>query len=358
MQLNVLFCGKLNDEVNASWDKTNGFFLRALEKKAFCKTIDYTQLPLIFRKVYSIIAKIWYGQLLVRDPLYDLLLEINFRNKYKKLKYYPDLIIHSSSICVPKNLEKSAKHVLYTDATIMGAIRYNNYILDQKNMQVFVRESIKYLDRMQFIFTFNEWTRQSLINDFSIMPEKVFNVGFGANLNPYFGEKDYSNKQILIVLRRGTEKNKGLQLLLEAFKIAYKRDSSIALAVVGTTQEVIEGVTYYEGFSREKTIELFQKASLFVMPAPFEPNGMVYVEALACKTPIMGLNRLAFPEFCGYGEYGFIVEEDAEHVANEIHLAFSNPEGLQLKGKLGQEYVLARFNWDGVTNSILQKCSN
>ena len=68
----------------------------------------------------------------------------------------------------------------------------------------------------------------------------------------------------------------------------------------------MDGVTYYYNEPRSKTVELLQKATLYVMPAIREPNGITYLEALANKTPIIGLNRFAFPEFCGYGEYGFI----------------------------------------------------
>jgi glycosyltransferase involved in cell wall biosynthesis len=90
------------------------------------------------------------------------------------------------------------------------------------------------------------------------------------------------------------------------------------------------------------------------MPSLFEPNGMVYIEALACKTPILGLNRLAFPEFCGHGKFGFIVEPDKDIIATELLKAFENPTDIEIKGRSGQEFVLNRYRWDIVTKKILE----
>jgi glycosyltransferase involved in cell wall biosynthesis len=255
---------------------------------------------------------------------------------------------------VPAGYQIKCPHVLYTDATIMGSIKYNDFNPGEKALQLFRKETLKYIERVKYVFTFNEWTKQSLIEDFHVEDNKVINVGFGANLDPYHGEKDYTNNQILIVLRRGLEKSKGLLLLLEAFKIVHKKNTTIKLSVVGTTLEPIEGVTYYEGYPRKKTIELFQQASLFAMPALFEPNGMVYIEALACKTPVLGLDRLAFPEFSGNGKFGFIVDDNCEKISQTIQEVLDAPEKLKRMGEEGQKYVSERFNWNIVINKILE----
>lgn len=352
---NILFCGTLNTYKNGSWDKTNGFFFKALSDEAVCIHLDYSIQNVLVRKAYQLIAKLWYGETLVRDPLYDFLIEKIFKYHYNKLQVPPDLVIHSSGICIPKGYEKRSIQVLYTDATIMGAVRYNGLKPEGKALKLFTSETLKYIERCKYVFTFNEWTKQSLIEDFSVEKQKIINVGFGANLNPFYGEKDYTNNQILIVLRRGLEKNKGLHLLLQAFKIARKQNPDIKLAVVGTTLEPIDGVTYYEGYPRDKTIELFQQASLFAMPALFEPNGMVYIEALACKTPILGLNCLAFPEFSGYGKFGFTVEDNPESIAQTLLSAINNPQRLREMGETGQKYVVNHFNWDIVIKKIIDK---
>ena len=52
------------------------------------------------------------------------------------------------------------------------------------------------------------------------------------------------------------------------------------------------------------------------MPALLEPNGTTYLEALANKTPTVGLNRFAFPEFCGKWFEGCVINHKDENPAN------------------------------------------
>lgn len=58
--------------------------------------------------------------------------------------------------------------------------------------------------------------------------------------------------------------------------------------------------------------ELLGRASAFLMPILWEePFGIVMAEAMACGTPVLGLNRGAVPEVVDNGTTGF-VEEDTE----------------------------------------------
>ena len=72
------------------------------------------------------------------------------------------------------------------------------------------------------------------------------------------------------------------------------------------------------------------------MPALAEPNGTTYVEALANKAPIVGLNKFSAPEFSGYGKYGFMASEATpQSVADVIIEALSDKE--RLKRRMGEE---------------------
>ena len=92
------------------------------------------------------------------------------------------------------------------------------------------------------------------------------------------------------------------------------------------------------------------------MPAVREPNGITYLEALASKTPIIGLNRFAFPEFSGDGQFGFIVPEyNSELLANTIINALSNPSLLNKMGLEGQAFVKGKYDWDIVVDKIMKR---
>jgi glycosyltransferase involved in cell wall biosynthesis len=352
---NIILCGNPDKKVSPSWGGTfENISIEFAKQTNLIGIIDYSLKNRLLNKIHSLYSNTVYGGISHRDNFDVFFTEKKFAWELRYFDKMPDAFIHISGMCIPASLTSATEHYNYADATIFGSIRYNNQQYPSRLLKIFKNNTLRYSHRLQAIFTFNEWTRESWINDFGINENKVINVGFGANLKPYFGEKEYDNKLILTVLRRGTEKNKGLYLLLEAFKIAYKKDNKLKLAVVGTTQEEIKGVEYFENCPREKTIELFQKASVFAMPAFFEPNGMVFPEALACKTPIIGLNRLAFPEFSGNGQFGFITEPEPNKIAETILEALSTPELLKEMGCNGQKYVIERYNWSNVVARILK----
>lgn len=217
------------------------------------------------------------------------------------------------------------------------------------------RNSYSYLTK---VFTQNDWTRDYLIQTYHLSPNKVINVGVGVNLTPLKGEKSYENNLLLIVLRhhKTIEKNKGLPLLLAAFRILRKEMPNISLAIVGTLGENEPGVTYFYNQPRSKTEELFKLCTLYVMPARCEPNGITYLEALANKTPIVGLNRFAFPEFSGYGKYGFICPDESPNtLASILKSALSDKKRLKVMGEEGQKFVINRFSWDNVVNRMINE---
>ena len=92
------------------------------------------------------------------------------------------------------------------------------------------------------------------------------------------------------------------------------------------------------------------------MPAVREPNGITYLEALASKTPVIGLDRFAYPEFSGYGKYGFIVSDyNSECLAETIFKALSKPDLLMQMGKEGQSFVRSKYDWDIVVAKMMER---
>lgn len=263
-------------------------------------------------------------------------------------------ILFVAEHCSKRNY-KDVDQYVYMDSVLRPYYKYDDKTSLFAKIQLSQYEAIdkKSLNSMTKIFTQNQWTKDFLVNEYSIDESKVFNVHFGINLNPFQYEKNYEENLLLIVLRKGTERLKGLYLLLDAFPIVKKAVSNVRLAVVGTQGPTIDGVDYYYNQPRKVTVELFKRSTLYTMPALFEPNGITYLEALANKTPIVGLNRFAFPEFTGYGKYGFIVSQpDKEELAEAIISALSDKKKLRQMGYDGQNYVMSNFSWQKTYKAI------
>ena len=280
-------------------------------------------------------------------------------SKYREyLKTYDDdIVLFTGEHCLDQPICENLKSYAYIDRVLGPLIRQENS--HKPGVERYIRRyekndklSLSYLEKC---FTANEWSRRYIIGNYGLPEEKIINVGMGIN-TPYFtGNKNYKKHDLLIVLRKGTENYKGLDLLLDAFKIAQKQINDLTLHVVGTDYKKISGVKYYYNQPRSVTIELFQKCSLYTMPALLEPQGITYLEALANKTPILGLDRFAFPEMCGYGKYGFIAEDATpESVSGQIVNAFSDTLRLEKMGLEGQRMVIEKYNWSVVVKKMLE----
>ncbi len=218
--------------------------------------------------------------------------------------------------------------------------------------------------QMTHFFCISDFVRDNLIQHYGIAPGKITVVGTGINsefLQPV-PPKDYTRREILFSSKIiGGWEYKGGALLLEAFQLARKQVPDLTLTVVGLEEYAervkgVPGVTAHGFVSWEELLALFRGATLYAMPALREPWGLVYLEAMACQTPVLGLNRLAFPEISGHGQYGFIAKDAApEAVAQAIVEAVSSPERLRQMGEAGRKRCQDHFTWDHVVSTIAGK---
>lgn len=309
-------------------------------------------------KIKNLANKIFYSYGdSFRDPFpFWYKLHSSFFQK-EMTKYDVDAYVFMGEQCIKSRDKINGKIYVYLDRVIGEITQYDEdgRLLKSRFVEKYENNDKNSLALMDHIFTLNEWSRDEIIARYGISPRKVTNVGFGVNLREYCGSKNYNNHKLMIVLRKGTEHYKGLDLLLEAFEIARNKVPDLTLHVVGTDYKKLDGVHYYYNLPREVTASLFQECALYVMPALLEPNGITYLEALANKTPVIGLNRFAFPEFCGYGKYGFIVENDtAESVSSAIVDAFSNLNRLEKMGLEGQKFALEKYSWKATADKMLK----
>lgn len=275
-------------------------------------------------------------------------------------KHTGDKILFIAEHCSKRSF-KNVDQYVYMDSVLRPYYKFDEEtsLFAKLQLPLYEKCDKRSLMSMTKIFTQNQWTKDFLVNEYSIDENKVFNVHFGVNLKPLETEKNYDENLLLIVLRKGTERLKGLDLLLEAFPLVKKVISNARLAVVGTEGPNIDGVDYYYNQPRNVTINLFERSTLYTMPALFEPNGITYLEALANKTPIVGLNRFALPEFTGYGKFGFIVDQaDKNELAKVIISALSDKDKLKQMGDDGQKYVMSNFSWDKTYKAIKKEMNN
>lgn len=277
-------------------------------------------------------------------------------------------VLHTGTLDLPlPKIQPGVERYLFCDTT------WNLWSQNDTNISFYTPKMLQLAEKLEqesyaqikHFFSISKYVKNNLITHYQIDPTQITVVGTGrGNIKPFTEEKDYKNGHILFVAKERFIDKGGL-ILIEGFKIAQKNNPSLKLMIVAQNEykslvSSIPNVTVTGYISWQELQNLFNTATLFAMPALNEPWGLVYLEALACKVPILGLNRNSLPEITDNGQYGFLVEEATpDKIAEAILQAYSNLDVLSSMGKAGQKFCLETFSWDQVAikiaNVILEK---
>jgi len=135
--------------------------------------------------------------------------------------------------------------------------------------------------------------------------------------------KEFDGKSILFVGR--LVYRKGILKLLRVMKYIVKENSNAHLTIAGTgylapflrylinSLNLQKNISVVLNPSRSEIIKLYQKANVFVMPSIFgESFGIVILEAMASKTPVVAADQGGISEVIKHGETGFLVKNGNE----------------------------------------------
>ena len=270
--------------------------------------------------------------------------------------------LHMGTLTLPfRKVPAGQHHYLFCDSTwdLWSRHATNMERYTGRQVALFDRLERRCYEQVEHIFPISEYVRQNLIAHYGVPPGKVTVVGTGLGvIRPFTGVKDHAARRILFVAK-GRFEDKGGDLVMAAFAKARETDPGLRLTVVGSEHAMKyagdPGVTVLGFIPLGDLQALFDTHSLLLMPALNEPWGLVYLEAMACKMPIMGLARNSLPELSGHGRYGFVIDEaDPAAIARMLVDAFADTARLKLMGEQAQARCLEQFTWARTVDRILE----
>lgn len=210
------------------------------------------------------------------------------------------------------------------------------------------------------ITTASSFTRETLVEG-GIDPQKIVIIPYGANLSRFTpSRKTYSNKAKILFVGSVTAR-KGIGYLLEAWRAL--RPSSAELVIVGQISDQTKilrelkhgGITVMGRVTDPELVKLFQSADLFCLPSIAEGFGLVYLQALACGTPILGTTATAAADIINdHPGVGFVVESrSVESLASGLEKALSKLGKLR---KSRDECIVAAhaYTWSAFRRRVQQ----
>jgi glycosyltransferase involved in cell wall biosynthesis len=103
-----------------------------------------------------------------------------------------------------------------------------------------------------------------------------------------------------------------------------------------------------------RAYELFSCFDIFCLPSRYEGLGLVLLEAMLNKVPIIASNAGAIPEVLGQGQYGRLFEnENLNGLITQIEFALSHPEEMRSTANRACEYALTTYAVDSMAQETL-----
>jgi glycosyltransferase involved in cell wall biosynthesis len=271
-------------------------------------------------------------------------------------------VLHTGTLDLPaSDLIRGTQHYLYCDHSWALARRYHVHAdrYTARALRAFEETEREALAGLAHIFTFGAYVRDNLIAHYGLPADRVTAVGSGMGaIEPWFGPKDYSRPALLFVAKHLFQA-KGGMLLLEAFAEAHRQRDDITLTIVGDERSrayigAQRGIVFRPRLPWSELQRLYRESTLLVQPMLNDPWGQVYLEAMASRTPVMGLARNGLPELVDGGRHGFLVDRaDPAALAAAILSAVSDPARLERMAAAAQRHVLGTYSWDRVAEQIV-----
>ncbi|HEY0467197.1 MAG TPA: glycosyltransferase family 4 protein [Polyangiaceae bacterium] len=155
---------------------------------------------------------------------------------------------------------------------------------------------------------------------------------------------------------------KGQRELLRAFALVKSELSNTRLLIVGADAQEVEGGSFtaeLKALARSLGIEqeviftgprsdvpqVMAACDLFTMPSFEEPFGLVFLEAMAMKRPVIALDNGGTPEVVEHGRSGLLSPpQDIQGLAANILGLLREPALRAKMGEYGRSQVLSRFS--------------
>ena len=305
----------------------------------------------------------------IQLPIFSLLQYIKVKNLIKKIR--PDIIhVHWG---FPQGLPVMNSKKPYI-VTIYGG----EVFMTKKFHLIWILDKIMENSYKTFTLTsgltkvMREYGFRSKLQSIPLgFDKEVFN----PNIKDYkkIRAKYCKNNELMILSVARLVEKKGLEYLIRAFHKVNKKRKDVKLVIVGSgilrnkLEQLVKDLklndnVFLVGEITHDVLPKYYKASdIFVLPSIIdsqgdrETQGVVYVEAMATKIPVIGTNTGGIPDVISSKNLGILVEQKNPDQLTEAILKLLNDKDLrEYYADNAYNHVMKNFTWESIANKYIK----
>ncbi len=144
-------------------------------------------------------------------------------------------------------------------------------------------------------------------------------------------------------------------LLPGAGKGRTKAERKVVDEMAEALGDAVSSTTFFPRLSDDELLEYYHAADLFVCPSPYEPFGLVVIEAMACGLPVVAFNSGGPADIISHGVDGELADiiEGPKSLAKAIVDVLMDEDRRLKMAERGRKKVEMQYSWDAVARSTL-----
>jgi len=332
-----------------------------------CEVVEYDLSFITLRwwqKILSAVISYHGDRKLWQNDFYRNPLSVYFR------KALGDAFIKRNSVKVDAVLQFGVmtpyNRTLFGNATYC---LYHDGAYDQDNPNWFCPRYGGWFAKMQqgvfhnadLIFTFSKWARNQHINQYGLLEQKVFEVGWGPCLPLKNELSQLRNSARRFVFIGNDPWVKGLDLLLSAFQRVHNEYPDTRLDIIGINQDQgssysVYGIHMHGPCPPNEVLQILTRSDILVLPSRYERAGHVTIEAMWYGLPVIVSDIFGSPEPLLSGSCGIITTPGSIVDLTQAMLDLvEHPEIVMNMSEKAMVEARRNWTWDKVGERIIQE---
>jgi glycosyltransferase involved in cell wall biosynthesis len=188
------------------------------------------------------------------------------------------------------------------------------------------------LQAKDLVFTYSEFTRRSMIEDYGLPPHRVMVAPTACKIPFPAHELARRERAPKLLFANTNFHQKGGDLVFQAFRELYRQRPELELILAGgvAPEPLPEGARHLGMVSMKELVAEYLSATIILHPARHDAYPNVLKEALACGLPAVTSASVGIPEIVTHGETGIVLQHaDVPSIVDAVASLLDGPENLR-----------------------------